>query len=478
MRYLLSLLIINILVFANVDSIMPEPIFSDEEKAYLKEKKEITMCIDPDWMPFEKIENAKHIGMTEEHFRLFSKKINTPIVLIPTATWTQSIEFAKARKCDIFSLAMSTPERLGYMNFTKPYLTSELVIITQITKPFLDDPRSLTKQPLGITKDYAFIQILKMKYPNSNLIEFNTLKDGLEAVRRGEIFGYVDNLITSGYAIQKDYIGELKIAGKFDEQWNWGIGVRNDDLVLLSIFNKAISSIKNEQYREIINKWISVQYESGFDYELFFELMAFLLFITSLLAYRHYTLNKYTKILEEKERQLRTLSITDSLSGLYNRRHFDDIFFQEFNRAKRTELPFIYAMLDIDNFKKYNDIYGHQLGDIAISLVSDVLQHHTRRAGDYAFRIGGEEFALIFQSTQEQEDINQKKFENILQDIKNLRISHKVNHPSLLLTISCGATKILSYHNIDTLELYRFTDANLYEAKEKGRDRVVYKEIK
>ena len=476
MKYVLFLIIIvHQLLFANINVVMPETILSDEEKSYLKEKKKITMCIDPDWMPFEKIEDTKHIGMTKEYFELFSKQIDTPIVLVPTLTWSQSIEYAKKRKCDIFSLAMSTPQRRTYMNFTKPYLESPLVIITQITQPFIDDPKAFTGKALGITKNYAFIEILKNRYPSINLIEYETLTDGLEAVRRGKIFGYIDNLITSGYSIQKDYIGELKVAEKFEERWEWGIAVRNDDAMLLSIFDKAISSIENEQSRKIINKWISVQYESGFDYDLFWKITAVMSLLTLFLLYRHYMLNKYTNILEEKEKQLQVLSITDSLSGLYNRRHFEHVFMQEFNRAKRHHIPFTYAMFDIDYFKKYNDTYGHQLGDDAISSVSKILEHHTKRGGDYAFRIGGEEFAVILQSTKE----NGKKefFQQINDDIKNLNIEHKESPPSLVITTSCGATQIISYDNIDTLELYKFTDASLYEAKENGRDRVVYKEI-
>ena len=237
MRYLFFILALSILSYA-IDIGIPEKSFTDEEISYLSKKSKITMCIDPDWMPFEKIENGKHVGMTEEYFRIFSKKIGTKVVLVPTKTWTESIEFAKSRKCDIFSLAMRTDDRAEYMNFTSSYLKAPLVIITQITKLFIDDPKDVIHQPLGITKGYAFIEILKKKYPNIELVEFETLNEGLDAVRRGKIFGYIDNLITSGYAIQKNYIGELKVAGKFEETWDWSIGVRNDDLILLSIFEE------------------------------------------------------------------------------------------------------------------------------------------------------------------------------------------------------------------------------------------------
>ena len=473
MKYLFLVLFFYTSIFAEL--LIFEAIISDEEKVYLEQKKEIKMCVDPDWMPFEKLDNGRHVGMASEYFSMFSKKIDTPIVIVPTKTWSETIEYAKQRKCDIFSLAMATPERLEYMNFTTPYISAPLVITTQITKPFIEDPLSIQNNRLGITKGYAYIEILKAKYPQINLIEFETLNAGLEAVRRGTIFGFIDNLITSGYAIQKNYIGELKVAGKFDDSWELSIGVRNDDLILLSVFNKVISSIKNEEYREVINRWISVQYESGFDYDLFWKIGAVLVFIFSFVFYRHYSLNKYTNILKEKEGQLQVLSITDALSGLYNRRYFDEIFTKEYNRAKRDNSPLIFAMFDIDYFKKYNDTYGHQLGDDVILKVSNVLHHHTRRSGDYAFRIGGEEFAVILQSSGHHDE--ESFFTEIVKDVRNLQIQHKENPPLNIITISGGVSKLFSYKNMDKLELYKFTDESLYEAKESGRDKIIYKNI-
>jgi len=334
MRYLLFIFAFSILSYAN-DTVLSEPNFTDEEKSYLSKRTEIKMCIDPDWMPFEKIKDAKHIGMTAEYFTMFSKKINIPIVMVPTKTWTESLDFAKNRKCDIFSLAMKTADRSKYMNFTSPYLKAPLVIITQITKPFIDDPKSVISEPLGITKGYAFIEILKEQYPNIHLVEFETLHDGLDAVRRGKVFGYIDNLISSGYSIQKDYIGELKIAGKFEETWQWSVGIRNDEPVLLSIFEKAISSVKSEEYRQVMNRWISVQYQSKYDYDLFLKVALGMLLLIAFSFYRHYTLKKYTIRLEEKEKELKHLSSAKSL------------FLANMSHEIRTPLNAILGFIDL-----------------------------------------------------------------------------------------------------------------------------------
>ncbi|MEA1918912.1 MAG: diguanylate cyclase [Campylobacterota bacterium] len=444
--------------------------FTPDEYHYLQKKKQITMCIDPNWMPFEKIENGNHKGMTSEHFKLFEEKIGIPIVLVPTKTWSESIEFAKQRKCDIFSLAMETKERKAYMNFTQPYLEAPLVITTRMHTTFIADPKDVIEEPLGITKGYAFSELLKEKYPTINLVEFETLDEGLDALREGKIFGYIDNLITSGYKIQQKYFGELKIAGKFSDTWSLGIGVRNDDLMLLQIFDKVLKLVKYKEYNTIINDWISVRYDKGFDYDFFWKMLAVLSVIALFILYRHVTMQKYIAQLREKEEALKLLSITDSLTGLYNRRHFDTIISHEFDRAKRKNQPLTFALLDIDFFKKYNDTYGHQLGDEALKRIGGVLGSFSKRAGDYAFRVGGEEFAIVLHAVDDEECTSY--FDRLRNSIENLNIEHRENLPYGCVTVSIGVTKITHYENVTPDALYKFTDNNLYSAKENGRNQI------
>ena len=446
-------------------------IFTTEESIYIKEKKQITMCIDPNWMPFEKIENGKHIGMTSDFMKLFEKQIGIPIVMVPTKTWSQSIEFAKKRKCDIFSLAMKTKERKEYMAFTQPYVNAPLIIATRMNTLFITEAKDVVTKPLGITKEYAFIEILKEKYPNINLVEFESLTHGLDALREGKIFGYIDNLITTGYELQKSYYGELKIAGKFDDKWELGIGVRNDEPILVQIFDKAIKHLSYENNNKIINKWISIKYDKGFDYSLFWKIFLALSIAILFGIYRHFELKKLISILEEKDRELKELSIKDSLSQLHNRRYFDEIFSAEFDRAKREKRSFILAMIDIDYFKKYNDAYGHQAGDEAIRQVSKVLTKYTQRAGDFSFRIGGEEFAIISQAYEKKEYIDY--FKHICKSVEELKIEHSGNLKYKCVTISIGVIEVIHYDNITINDLYRLTDEQLYHAKENGRNQVV-----
>ncbi len=271
--------------FGNLEKDKNSMIFNSKEIEYLKSKKQITMCVDPNWAPFEKIEDGQHIGMAADFMKLFSKTIGVDIVLVKTDSWSESLDFARDRQCDILSLAMETPKRKTFMNFTTPYLKVPLVLVTKTDVPFIDDFQSVidAKEKVSITKDYAFVEILKAKYPNIQLVEVANLDDGLKLVRSGEVFGHIDTLVSVSYAFQKDFLTELKISAKFDESWDLGVGVRNDNLILLDIFEKAIANISQDDYQKIFNKWVAIKYEKGVDYSLVWKVgivsLIFILFM-------------------------------------------------------------------------------------------------------------------------------------------------------------------------------------------------------
>ncbi len=255
------------------DSEPSESILNAEEREYL-DKKVVTMCVDPDWMPFEKLENTQHIGMSADYFKIINKNLQTDIELVQTSSWSESVRKAKNRECDLFSLAMQTPEREKYMNFTPAYLSIPLVLATNLDVPFVADFKTIEGKKLGITKGYAFYEILKKRYPYLNIVEVQNLTDGLNRVKSGELFGYVGTLASVAYIFQEKFIGELKVAGKFDESWNLGIAVRNDDAILLSIMQKAVNSIGENDKRTILNKWIAINYEERVDYTLAWQILS------------------------------------------------------------------------------------------------------------------------------------------------------------------------------------------------------------
>lgn len=175
--------------------------------------------------------------------------------------------------------------------------------------------------------------------------------------------------------------------------------------------------------------------------------------------------------LNQSKRALKELSITDEMTKLYNRRYFNEVFKKEFNRAKRENKSISFLMLDVDHFKLYNDVYGHQKGDNVLSKIGKVLNSFSKRAGDFAFRLGGEEFGIIFHENGAKQAL--KFANNLLKAVENLKIPHANNSASKFVTVSIG----LVYKNIDktttVVTIYKEADDSLYEAKKSGRNRVV-----
>ncbi len=168
---------------------------------------------------------------------------------------------------------------------------------------------------------------------------------------------------------------------------------------------------------------------------------------------------------------LEKISITDGLTSLFNRRYFNEIAPKIINSAKRDDKLICFALIDIDYFKKYNDTYGHQKGDKVIQEVARMLGEHTHRASDYCFRIGGEEFCIIFNAQ------NAKKAFNFMiklkDNIENLKIEHKKSSASKYITISMGLYCEEAKQIEDLQSLYKKTDELLYKAKKQGKNKVV-----
>lgn len=177
------------------------------------------------------------------------------------------------------------------------------------------------------------------------------------------------------------------------------------------------------------------------------------------------------------KKRIEKISITDALTGLFNRRRFNEMFPQELNRARRDGKIFALIMLDVDNFKNYNDTYGHQKGDEVLHRVGAEIKKTLKRSGDVAFRLGGEEFGVTITVREEKDALGIA--ERIRLAIENLRIPHEKNSPNRFVTISCGVkaveTERKQTNDVDVI--YRMADAALYQAKGAGRNRVmIFKE--
>lgn len=178
-------------------------------------------------------------------------------------------------------------------------------------------------------------------------------------------------------------------------------------------------------------------------------------------------LKQLYEALQEKNQQLEKLANRDGLTGLYNHRYFHEQLSQDFARAKRYHESLSCILLDIDYFKKFNDTYGHQTGDIVLSTLGQVIKD-TIRDSDFAARYGGEEFAIILHYTERQAALHVA--ERLRQTVEHRDVRDKDN--VLRITISLGVATFPDEQIHNHKQLVEFADKALYKAKENGRNRV------
>jgi len=175
--------------------------------------------------------------------------------------------------------------------------------------------------------------------------------------------------------------------------------------------------------------------------------------------------------LEESNRKLAVLSTTDGLTGIANRRHFDEMLASEWRRAARQNQPLALAMIDVDMFKKYNDHYGHQGGDECLRQVAALLKRHITRAGDLVARYGGEEFVFICPATSG--EATETLAEGLRAALEKLALPH-AESPLGVVTVSIGVAAMVPEDGVTTdMSLLHQADEALYLAKRNGRNRVV-----
>ncbi len=174
--------------------------------------------------------------------------------------------------------------------------------------------------------------------------------------------------------------------------------------------------------------------------------------------------------LAESNRELQRLSRRDGLTGIANRRHFDEYLQLEWRRAERDGRPLALLIADVDHFKAYNDVYGHQAGDESLRRVAQAIDAQLSRSIDVAARYGGEEFAVILPETPLAGALNIA--ERMRGAVMGLRIRHEASNVSEFVTVSIGAASIIPQRGESPDRLVGAADQALYDAKQGGRNRV------
>jgi polar amino acid transport system substrate-binding protein len=436
---------------------------SDDEKSIILQQSTLRMCVDPHWPPFSNInQEGKYEGISADIAETIRQRLGVNLTLIPSSSWNESIAFIHDKKCDIITTIHPTEARKEFLNFTQTLFTSPIVLATRLDQFFISDLKKITDQSIAIIKNSAAVTLVKNKYPQINLIEVLSVKEGLTLLSEKKVFGYIDSLEVIAYNVNKSHYVNLKISSTLPIEYDIAIGIRKDWPEWIPLINKAIQSISSEQHQKIHNTWIGISYENSFDYTWLGSILAVITLCTGILVYRNREVTKYNRKLELLNQKLAKQATTDQLTGLPNRYLLDQEIQIVIASAKRYNEPVSMVLFDLDFFKHINDEYGHQIGDEILIQVSHDMDIFTRDA-DVLGRWGGEEFLLVCPKTT----LDGAYY---LANKIRVRIQQQLFLSDIKITLSAGAAELREDENYGSL-LKRLDEA-LYIAKDTGRNKV------
>ncbi len=555
---------------------------SDEEQHYLEQHPVIKLANDPNWEPFEFIdENGQLQGIGADYIRLFEQQLGIKFESLPNQKWHDLIDMVKSGERPVVIARHATDERKQYMSFTKPYLFFPVVIVAKESEDYVNTPEQLNGQTIAGVKGFNATHHLNKHYPLIRIMDVDTIQQGLEAVITGKAYGFVANLGSVNYAIKRHGLDGLQIIGQTGAQAELAIGVHKSEPILFSIMQKALASVSHQQANAIYDKWFPLRTINQLDTRQIWQISSYvvllLLFLLAwILWYRYqknrqqayidqineyslaslidfntkrilwtsrtyaalvgrspesligqpcltFTFNKTstdqmvliegmirhgsswtgeaegldafgkrfwttltltpqknwrgevsqvwaTRVDITDKKRIERLSMIDELTGLFNRRHFNEQLERELNRAKREQHTFAMATFDVDHFKLINDTYGHQCGDEALVRLAQLAMTRFNRASDYVFRVGGEEFMIIMRA--EETSSFTEHLEQFRKDVLALNIENS-KAPLGKMSISIGACYWKPNELPNAEVLYQTVDQCLYEAKDKGRNTLV-----
>ncbi len=232
------------------------PLLGPEEQAYLQAHPELRLCVDPDWMPYERLDaDGRHQGLIAEYMALFQQRLGVRFLPIPVASWSETQARYEAGECDIVSALNVSAERILYLDFTQPYVESPAVLVV-LEGSSAAGLKDLGGVSLGMVDGYIYEAKLRADYPAVRLQYVANMQEGLVRVAAGELDATLGPLFLVAYLIQQQGLDGLKMVGNTEYQDQLRVGVRKGDILLHAILNRQVQALSAEDHARIRRAWL------------------------------------------------------------------------------------------------------------------------------------------------------------------------------------------------------------------------------
>jgi len=399
--------------------------------------------------------------MIEDYIEIIRKKSGLDMRFVYEKSWSDVLVKIKEGYLDMAMATGETQERRQYAVFSKPYDTYEFAIAS--------------KRGNIYEKNYTAEAVLR-RYKKVIRVPVQTTAEGLALLEKGEVEAVVDIFPVISYEIANKQYSDIVISGSLPEKFALKAMFRKELAKIRDIFNLTLETISKKEKIAIERRYSGkIVYVVNVQKERYFMVVIASLAVLLVVAVFFGVRFKREIVRRVKaEEQLHKQATRDPLTGLYNRRFFNTFIEAELAFARRYGATILFGIFDIDNFKLYNDRYGHLEGDEVLRAVSKRVKTICKRRSDFVFRLGGEEFGIY--TRLEREENIREYIEHIVKEIEALHIEHIDNAPYGVVTISLGAViaKIDANANVTLEDIYKKADDLMYEAKKAGKNRAVF----
>ena len=278
---------------------------SPEQRAYLKQLGPITVCPDPDWVPFELVDDHGHFtGIAADLLDLLADRLDISFTLVIPEDWDDALERSRSGEVLILPFLNQTPERSEWLLFTQPLLSDPNVFITREEHPFITDVTALGSATIIFPSGTSMEERVRQDFPDLQIITTERENEVFQAIDRRQADLTLRSLTIAAYTIRKEGLFNLKIAGQAPEAYtnHLRMGVLNSEPMLRDILNAGIATITAAERAAIVNRHVNITVVTPFDYALILRLAALLVALMGVSFYWNLRLRRSNRALDESER--------------------------------------------------------------------------------------------------------------------------------------------------------------------------------
>jgi len=363
-------------VFIHTIGFSQEIQFTDQEKKWIAEHPVIEFGYDPRWEPYEVYTHGQYGGIISEYIKIIEKKTGIEMNPIPDMTWDKSLKGLIEGSIMVVPSCVSTPERKELFDLSDPYIQDPIVIVAPKHAPYFSTLGDLKGKSVSLTKGYYANELIKSKYPEINIIEFESIEDCFKSLINGKSDAFVGKLNVITYYINHYGFDNIKIVGTTPFQDD-GVcfGINPEWKTFTGIVNKVIAHITPEQKHEIRQKWIAGKGRKIYSPTFFIWSISITLSVLVLLIFAYYwnrSLKRKLKAKKAAEYQLKTLLIEVKKSDEEKK-----ILLQEIHHRVKNNLQIVSSMLNLQA-NTTNDEKTRQVLKEAMDRVASIALVHKK----------------------------------------------------------------------------------------------------